>query len=79
MTKRINISESRVVSALMAVMPVFVLCSCTKEEAAERVNNKTEPQYPTGINLSPAWADTIYYGFTVDATWGGNNLYTDIN
>jgi len=75
MTKRINISESRVVSALMAVMPVFVLCS--KERTAVRENNKTELHFPTGINLSPVWADSLYQGFMVDTTWGGT-IYVPI-
>ena len=60
-------------SALMAVMLVFVLCSCTKEEAAVHENNKTEPQSPTGI-IAPAWADTSYFGFTIDTTWFGDTI-----
>lgn len=53
MIKCINISESRFVSALMAVMLVFVLCSCTKERTAVREKE----------------ADSLCQGFTVDTTW----------
>ena len=61
-------------STLMAVMLVFVLSSCTKERTAVREDKKPEPQPPTGI-IAPAWADTLYHGFIVDATWGDTLMY----
>lgn len=62
------------VSALMAVMLVMLLCSCTKEGAEAVLGNKIQFPDSTSTGLHIVWADTICPVFTIDTSWLGDTV-----